>query len=296
MPAPRNYSYDANGNTLSDGTREFDWDGENRLGSVSIGQSTVSFAYAGDGTRIAKTAGQNTTLYLGPDIERSPSGVWTKYIHADAVRVGSTTTWLHRDHSQSIRFRTDGSGDVVEATIYRPYGTAHPDLAIAKGYIGERYDPETALPGDPTSGLIYLNGRYFDPALARFPSPDWWDPTMPGVGTNRYAYAGNDPINNSDPNGHVADPHDYDPLDFISAALGTEAHKHWAEEVELRNPDAVTDRSIGAILKDYFSILTTGVRDRPDVVMVDPSSPMQAAQMYRAQAHIACYEGRYAPE
>ena len=34
-------------------------------------------------------------------------------------------------------------------------------------------------------------------------SPDWWDPTLPGVGTNRYAYAANDPINKSDPNGHM---------------------------------------------------------------------------------------------
>lgn len=41
------------------------------------------------------------------------------------------------------------------------------------------------------------------PANARFISPDNFDPTKPGVGTNRYAYAGNDPINNSDPNGHV---------------------------------------------------------------------------------------------
>lgn len=40
-------------------------------------------------------------------------------------------------------------------------------------------------------------------ANARFISPDDWDPTKPGVGTNRYAYAGNDPVNNSDPNGHI---------------------------------------------------------------------------------------------
>ena len=39
---------------------------------------------------------------------------------------------------------------------------------------------------------------------ARFISPDDWDPTKEGVGTNRYAYAENDPINKSDPNGHVA--------------------------------------------------------------------------------------------
>jgi len=38
----------------------------------------------------------------------------------------------------------------------------------------------------------------------RFISPDTWDPTMPGVGTNRYAYAANDPVNKADNNGHSA--------------------------------------------------------------------------------------------
>lgn len=41
-------------------------------------------------------------------------------------------------------------------------------------------------------------------ANARFVSPDTMDPTIPGVGTNRYAYAENDPINRGDPSGHVA--------------------------------------------------------------------------------------------
>ncbi|MEO5326532.1 NucA/NucB deoxyribonuclease domain-containing protein, partial [Mesorhizobium sp. CC13] len=59
-------------------------------------------------------------------------------------------------------------------------------------------------------GLLYLNARYMDPILGRFISPDDWDPTQPGVGTNRYAYAQNDPVNKADPNGHAiqdkADP------------------------------------------------------------------------------------------
>lgn len=37
-----------------------------------------------------------------------------------------------------------------------------------------------------------------------FIQPDWFDPTQPGVGTNRYAYSFNDPINNMDPNGNKA--------------------------------------------------------------------------------------------
>lgn len=38
----------------------------------------------------------------------------------------------------------------------------------------------------------------------RFISPDGFDPTLTGVGTNRYAYSENDPVNKSDPNGHIA--------------------------------------------------------------------------------------------
>jgi len=76
-----------------------------------------------------------------------------------------------------------------------------------KGYIGERHDEE--------AGLLYLHARWYDPALGRFLQPDWWDRLdasvvlgggaqglrTSAVGTNRYAYAGNDPINRSDPGG-----------------------------------------------------------------------------------------------
>jgi RHS repeat-associated protein len=121
--------------------------------------------------------------------------VLVKYIHADAVKVGATTTWLTRDHSRSIRLRTDASGALVDAARYAPYGAQAPSLPISKGFIGERHDSET--------GLIFLNARYLDPVLGRFISPDSFDPWEEGVGTNRYAYADNDPINKSDPNGHL---------------------------------------------------------------------------------------------
>ncbi|MCB1433672.1 MAG: RHS repeat-associated core domain-containing protein [Alphaproteobacteria bacterium] len=54
------------------------------------------------------------------------------------------------------------------------------------------------------TGLQYLHARYYDSDLGRFLSPDTWDPILAGVDINRYAYAGNDPINGSDPNGHIA--------------------------------------------------------------------------------------------
>jgi hypothetical protein len=47
-------------------------------------------------------------------------------------------------------------------------------------------------------------------AQARFLNPDNWDPWMEGVDFNRYGYAGNDPVNKSDPNGHSTQDSDGD--------------------------------------------------------------------------------------
>jgi RHS repeat-associated protein len=85
---------------------------------------------------------------------------------------------------------------------YWPYGTSYPtftlagnlDGAVSKRWTRERYDAE--------AGLQYLNARYYDPELAMFIQPDWWEVTEPGVGTNRYAYAVGDPVNMSDANGN----------------------------------------------------------------------------------------------
>jgi uncharacterized protein RhaS with RHS repeats len=61
--------------------------------------------------------------------------------------------------------------------------------------------------------LQYLNARYHDPLLGRFITPDWWDPILRGVDVNRYAYANNDPVNLSDPNGHQIGDNGGPPLD-----------------------------------------------------------------------------------
>ena len=61
------------------------------------------------------------------------------------------------------------------------------------GYTGHENDTET--------GLVYMQARYYDP-VGRFLSPD---PIGPGVGSlfgfNRYDYANNNPIINTDPMG-----------------------------------------------------------------------------------------------
>ncbi|CAH1691233.1 hypothetical protein CHELA1G11_20852 [Hyphomicrobiales bacterium] len=200
------YSYDANGNLLAGSNRTYTWDGDNRPATVTMVTGiTTAMTYGPDSARLKKVAntGPNrtpqTTLYLGPEIERGSDGVWQKYPYPDINKRGTAATFLHRDHLATVRSITDASGAEVLHRIYRPYGQIPITTSTfkeAKAFIGERQDTET--------GLLYLNARFYDPALGRFISPDWFLPTDPGVGTNRYAYAFNDPINKSDPNGHFA--------------------------------------------------------------------------------------------
>jgi hypothetical protein len=53
--------------------------------------------------------------------------------------------------------------------------------------------------------LTTLFAAFASQASAMFIQADWYDPSDPQVGTNRYAYSHNDPINWSDPYGNVPD-------------------------------------------------------------------------------------------
>ena len=102
------------------------------------------------------------------------------------------TFWPHNQsfqHSHYLRYG-DRSGPL---TVDENGGPSAPESI---GFMGER--------GDPDTNLLYLNARWYDPVLGRFPTPDWWDPNIPGVGANHYAYAGNDPVNLGDRSGQVA--------------------------------------------------------------------------------------------
>jgi RHS repeat-associated protein len=195
--------------------RTLDWDAENRPSRITASDGRkVYFVYGPDGSRIRKNvesaAGvwQSGATYMGPELEWSfrpelNAYALTKHVLPEAKRVGwgasAQSSFLHRDHLKSVRQITNASGVVQKRSTFRAFGAQGLESGThkeEKGYIGERADPET--------GLLYLNARYFDPAIGRFISPDWWDPQKEGVGTNRYAYSDNDPVNKSDPNGHAA--------------------------------------------------------------------------------------------
>jgi RHS repeat-associated protein len=169
-----------------------------------------SFSYGPDGSRSSKTFGSATTRYFaGEDLlvdTANPTGLLSSYLGVDVKRVGLVTSWAHKDSLSSNRvmsFMT--GGQATSKHDFGPFGqplTSNGSVVLnAKGYINQRYDAET--------GLQYLNARYYDSQLGRFLNPDTLDPTVSGVGTNRYAYSDNDPINGSDPSGMQRADADY---------------------------------------------------------------------------------------
>ena len=129
------------------------------------------------------------------------AGLLTSYLHPDVKREGLVTSWGLKDNLASNRVMSFmPSGPATTKHDYGPFGqplTSNGSLILnGKSYINQRFDAE--------EGLLYLHARYDDPFEGRFLTPDSYDPWEAGVEFNRYAYAGNDPINGSDPNGHVA--------------------------------------------------------------------------------------------
>ncbi|MDQ0473542.1 RHS repeat-associated core domain-containing protein [Labrys wisconsinensis] len=218
------FTYDDNGNMLAGANRTYVWDGENRPISITVGSTTSTFVYGPDGTRLKKItkaaprgcagAGPTeTTLYVFGDERVTYTGssfacvpttpTWITYptpeTKREAVPGQATQTYtLLKDHLGSQRVVADVSGTLATSSSYGPFGFQRAGQTSAatreaKAYIGERQDE---------TGLLYLNARYYDPKIGRFVSPDWWDPAKEGVGTDRYGYAANNPVNVTDPSGH----------------------------------------------------------------------------------------------
>jgi RHS repeat-associated protein len=88
------------------------------------------------------------------------------------------------------------AGAVANSYTYDPYGTT----TAATGSLLEpfRY---TGAYTDQTTGLIKLGARYYDPTLGRFTQTDPQTHPDDVNQASPYPYAGNDPINYTDPTG-----------------------------------------------------------------------------------------------
>lgn len=120
-------------------------------------------------------------------VETNPSGTVLK------------TQYLHADHQGSIKAVSDTSGAVIERMGYDAWGKRSDALShsTTRGY--------TAHEMLDNVGLIHMNGRVYDPLLARFLSVDPINQAPDNAQSyNPYSYVFNSPMMFTDPSGFSA--------------------------------------------------------------------------------------------
>lgn len=179
------------------------------------------------------TSAVSTTWYLHPDaanglsFEREQRGAATNYKHyinAGGIVVGmlvtqttgvtsnavGTMSYFHYDHLGSVVAITDAAASAnVERRSFDPWGKPrNTDGSAGSGELPGGMSPASDrgytmhehLEG---LGLVHMNGRVFDPTLARFMSADPFVQAMfNGQSYNRYSYVLNDPLDATDPSGY----------------------------------------------------------------------------------------------
>ncbi|HGM5959996.1 TPA: RHS repeat-associated core domain-containing protein [Stenotrophomonas maltophilia] len=105
--------------------------------------------------------------------------------------------YIHTDALGSPVAITDAGGNVIERTVYEPYGVVvNRPLKDGPGYTGHVTDSGT--------GLIYMQQRYFDPSTGVFLSVDpVAADTVTGGNFARYLYANGNPYKYADPDGRI---------------------------------------------------------------------------------------------
>jgi RHS repeat-associated protein len=206
------YTYDAVGNTLTralpSGNQTLTWDQENRLSTVTTPAGETSYTYDANGGQLIRRDPGKTTLYLpGEELTRdNKSGVVTGtryYSHGGArvaLRVGGSANpkYLLSDPHGTGQVAVDSVGFAVTRRDSDAYGN---DLGTIQGGPWPDQHGFLGKPKSDDTGLTDVGARNYDAVTGRFISADpVLDPGSPQQ-LNGYAYAGNNPVTNSDPSG-----------------------------------------------------------------------------------------------
>ena len=113
------------------------------------------------------------------------------------------------DQQGSTSFVIDrGTGELVEAISYLPYGGADSDYRPTRWNTPREDVRYTGQWDNAEVGLVYMHARYYSPELGRFVSPDPLAVQGGKGDLNPYAYAGGSPFRYTDPSGFLGEAAD----------------------------------------------------------------------------------------
>ncbi|QDQ25666.1 hypothetical protein FNU76_04480 [Chitinimonas arctica] len=219
------FRYDANGNLIEGAGRKLSWTSFDMPHCITTGSlnadgrcgsgTSSEFAYGTEHQRAKQIKSDGTTIYYAGAIEAETTGSTVKAIKTYwpnglgvEIDKGSSTDqhWTHEDRLGSVVAISDQTGALKERLSYDAWGkrrnlngsASNVDGAIDnKGFTGHEM-----LDG---LDLVHMNGRVYDPLVARFMSADpiIQDPEH-SQSYNRYSYVWNNPTNLTDPTGFEA--------------------------------------------------------------------------------------------
>lgn len=206
------FAYDEAGNTtrrkVGTSDQSLVWDAEGNLESVTEAGKTTSFVYDADGDRLIRKTPADATLYVD-DMElrfdyAKDAVEQTRYYTINdqpiAVRTPDNKVYfLAADHQSTAQAAVNAGTGELAVRRMTPFGedrgSPPPWWPGQRGFVGGTHDP--------TTGLVHLGAREYDPKNGRFlsvdPVIDEADPQQ----LNAYAYANNSPVTMSDADGQL---------------------------------------------------------------------------------------------
>lgn len=210
------YTYDSRGNQISEsspsGEMEFEYFITGELKKVKKNNTTIQEnKYDHEGIRVSRE--ENSTVrdyyyvngrpvYTTDDDEKSSANLVSPYgeiLNTYRGTSGQNAYTYLTDIQGSTGSLMDESGTVEAVYTYSDFGEVTenitPDIDNEICYTGAVYDD--------TTGLHYMNARYYDPENGRFISQDTYRGELNNPGQwHLYVYCANNPINYVDPSGH----------------------------------------------------------------------------------------------
>ncbi len=196
-----NNSYNAAGDLTSSSTiGALAYNPAGQTSSITpTGHSAQAISYLSDGQTLPANFGSTTIGYnaLGTDSTTNGSAT-NKFLRTpDGTLLADYTSGAPNyyiiDPTGSVVGLTNTSGTQVDAYSYDPYG----NVLTHTGTVSNPFGYESGY-NVPNTDLLHFGERYYDP------SSETWTQLDPTGQNSGYAYAGDDPVNASDPSGEVS--------------------------------------------------------------------------------------------